>query len=76
MSKSQHVVPNRDGAWAVRRSGALRASRLFTTQQDALQYARQVAQKEGSGLYLHRGDGTVTVKETYNANRVPNQVMR
>jgi Uncharacterized protein conserved in bacteria (DUF2188) len=69
MSKSQqHVVPNRDGGWAVRRSGAYRASRVFPTQRDAVQYAREIARKEGAELYIHRGDGTIKDRDSYGAD--------
>jgi hypothetical protein len=55
----QHVYPRRSGKWAVRRSGASRASRLFEKKDDAVAYARRMAQKEGSVVYLHRNDGGV-----------------
>jgi hypothetical protein len=72
MSNSQqHVVPSRDGGWAVRRSGASRASRLFPTQRDAVQYAREIARKEGAELYVHRGDGTIRDRDSYGVNPMP-----
>ncbi len=68
MDKSQHVVPSRDGRWAVRRSGASRASRVFPTQKDAVEYARDVARKERADLYVHRGDGTIRDRDSYGAD--------
>jgi small subunit ribosomal protein S19 len=64
---SQHVVPNEDGAWAVRKSGSHRASRLFQKQKDAIEYARHVATREGSEVYIHGADGTIHQKDTYAA---------
>ena len=66
----QHVVPTQTGAWAVRRSGSFRASRIFVMRQDALQYARRIARKEGSDLYEHRSDGTVKQWESYSLEMV------
>jgi hypothetical protein len=72
MSNSQqHVVPNRDGGWAVRRSGASRASRVFPTQRDAVHYAREIARKEGAELYVHRGDGTIRDRDSYGVDPMP-----
>jgi hypothetical protein len=65
MNKSQHVVPNRHGDWAVHRSGASRASRVFSSRKDALDYARKAAKREGSILYLHRNDGMVMSRESF-----------
>jgi Uncharacterized protein conserved in bacteria (DUF2188) len=62
----QHVVPSQGGGWAVRRSGSSRASRVFETQNDAVRYARQIAQKEGSELYVHSSDGTVRHRDSYD----------
>jgi hypothetical protein len=76
MSNSQHVVPNRDGGWAVRRSGAFRASRVFPTQRDAVQYAREIARRDGAELYVHRGDGTIRNRDSYGADPIPSVAKR
>jgi hypothetical protein len=60
----QHVVPSR-GGWAVFRSGASRASRVFETRYAAVTYARGLARKEGSVLYVHDRDGTVRHRDSY-----------
>ena len=71
MSKSkQHVVPSQHGGWAVRRSGSSRASRIFLTQHDAVRYAKEVARKEGSDVYVHGVDGTIKQRKTYGLNPV------
>lgn len=65
---SKHVVPNSSGGWAVRNSGAARASRKFDTQAEAVQYARNLARKEHTELYVHRKDGTVQNKHSYSVD--------
>lgn len=71
MNKAQHVVPNRDGGWAVRKAGSSRASRVFPTQLDAVQYARQAARREGSALYARRGDGAIKDRHSFGPDTVP-----
>jgi Uncharacterized protein conserved in bacteria (DUF2188) len=66
----QHVVPSQRGGWAVRRSGASRASRVFETQRDAVSYARHVARKEGAALYIHDRDGTIRHRDTYGPDPI------
>ena len=74
MNKSQqHVVPKHDGGWAVRRSGASRASRVFLTQRDAVEYAKEIARKESGELYVHRGDGTIRERDTFGADPLPSR---
>jgi Uncharacterized protein conserved in bacteria (DUF2188) len=50
MKKNQHVVANPRGGWSVRHTGAARATRVFETQKDAIDYARRIARKESSEL--------------------------
>ena len=72
MSKgSQHVVANKSGGWVVRRSGASRASRVFETRGDAVSYARYLAQREGSELYVHAHDGTIRERDSYGSDPMP-----
>ena len=72
MSKtSKHVVPSPSGGWAVRNSGAARASRTFDTQADAVNYGRTVAKKTHSELYVHGRDGTIKEKNTYGRDPYP-----
>jgi hypothetical protein len=65
MKKSQHVVPRTEGGWAVRKTGAARASKVFANQQEAVKYAKEVAQKEGGAMYIHRSDGTIRDRSSY-----------
>ena len=72
MSKtSKHVVPSPSGGWAVRNTGATRASRTFDTQTEAVKYGRTVAKKEHSELYIHGRDGTIKNKNSYGNDPLP-----
>lgn len=67
---TRHVVPRQDG-WAVKKSGATRASKVFDTQASAIQYARDKARKESGELYVHRSDGTIRQRDSYGKDRNP-----
>jgi uncharacterized protein YdaT len=68
--KSTHVVPRNVG-WAVKKEGASRASKNFTTQADAVKFAKQLAQKEKAELYVHRRDGTIRDRLSYGNDPFP-----
>jgi Uncharacterized protein conserved in bacteria (DUF2188) len=68
---SKHVVPSGTGGWAVKNSGATRASRTFETQQQAVTYARDAAKKGGTELYIHGRDGTIKDKRSYGNDPMP-----
>lgn len=68
---SQHVVPNHSGRWIVRKSGASRASRVFVTRNDAVAYARHLARKDRSEVYIHGRDGTVSQRDSYGPDQSP-----
>ncbi|NND21278.1 MAG: DUF2188 domain-containing protein, partial [Silicimonas sp.] len=55
-TKGLHVTP-RGGKWAVRAAGASRAAKVVSTQKEAIEIARERAQKEGGEMYIHGRDG-------------------
>jgi hypothetical protein len=72
MSKpSKHVIPNPSGGWAVKNSGAVRASRTFDTQAEAITYGRNVAKSAHTELYIHGRDGTIKNKNSYGNDPFP-----
>lgn len=72
MSKaSKHVVPSTTGGWAVKNAGSSRASKVFTTQADAVTYARDAAKKAKTELFVHGKDGTIKERNTYWRDPMP-----
>jgi hypothetical protein len=67
----KHVVPSMSGGWAVRNSGSIRASRLFDTQSEAVEFGRKAAKKEATELFIHRRDGTVQSRSSYGNDPFP-----
>lgn len=68
---SKHVVPSSSGGWAVKNSGATRASRTFETQAQAIDYGREAAKKSQTELYIHGRDGTIKNKNSYGSDPNP-----
>jgi uncharacterized protein YdaT len=69
--KVHHVFPHQGGGWSVRRSDTARASRIFSNKNDAIEYARKLAQKDHSDLFVHNKDGTISQKNSYGPDTYP-----
>lgn len=72
MGKNQHVVP-RNGQWAVRGAGNSKATRVFDTQGEAIDAAREIARNQGTELVIHRPDGRIREKSSYGSDPFPPQ---
>ena len=71
MAKSnQHVIPE-DGGWAVRKQGAARVTKVFNTQNEAVQFARTLAKKNSGELFIHKADGTIRDRKSYGNDPCP-----
>ncbi len=63
--KSHHVVPAPNGGWNVRKGGSEKASKHFEHQDDAINYARNISKNQGSELYIHKKDGSISRKDSH-----------
>jgi hypothetical protein len=68
--KSNHVVPSSSG-WAVRKSGAGRASRTFDTKEKAVAYGRELSRSEKTELYIHKTNGMIQNRNSYGNDPNP-----
>lgn len=66
--KIHHVVPDPHGGWIVKKDGALRASRRFGKKRDAIVYGRSLSKNQKAEFVIHRLDGTVDSKESYESD--------
>jgi hypothetical protein len=57
-AKNQHVVPH-DGGWAVRGEGSRRATQVFTSKQEAIDRAIELARGLGSKMLVHGSVGQI-----------------
>lgn len=53
-----------DDRWQVRRDGATRASRVFGTQREAIDFGRQLAAREKVELQIAGRDGQIRIKDS------------
>jgi hypothetical protein len=58
-AKGAHVLKSISGGWGVQKSGAERATKVFDSQERAIEHGRALAKREGTSLYIHREDGTI-----------------
>ncbi len=67
---SQHVTPKGD-SWQVKKSESLRATKHFSTQKDAIQYAREIARKQQTELFVHGTNGRIRERNSYGKDSFP-----
>ncbi len=70
MGKDQHVVPHSDG-WAVKGEGNSKATKIAETQQEAIDYAREIARNQQSELLIHGKDGQIRSRDSYGHDPHP-----
>lgn len=68
--KNVHVVKHPEG-WAAKREGADRASKVAQTQQEAIDAARRITQREHGELVIHGRDGKIREKDSYGNDKFP-----
>ena len=72
MSKKRdiHVVPHGEG-WATRKEGSQRVETTADTQRQAIERAREQAQREKVEVVIHRPDGTIRDSDSYGGDPNP-----
>jgi Uncharacterized protein conserved in bacteria (DUF2188) len=60
------VLPNMFGGWSVKRYGARRASRNFSTRDEAIRWGRDLSRSRRSELYIHGMTGRVECRIPYS----------
>lgn len=69
--KQVHVVPSKDVGWAVRQSGASRASKLFSTKEPAVAYGRKLSQGQSGEFVIHNRNGQIAQKHSHGNDPFP-----
>ncbi|MDE7301425.1 MAG: DUF2188 domain-containing protein [Clostridia bacterium] len=58
-TKTYHISKRKDSnMWQVKAAGGAKALKLFTTQAEAIAYAKQVAGNQEANIMIHKEDGT------------------
>lgn len=68
--KNQHVVPHGDD-WAVKGAGNSKATKVVSTQAEAIQLAREIAKNQGSEMFIHGQNGQIRERNTYGDDPFP-----
>ena len=71
MSKpGQHVV-RRGGKWGILKSGSVKVTKIYKSQQEAIAIGRERAKKQGTILYIHDHMGRVCEVESFKFGPFP-----
>lgn len=68
--KNQHVVP-RANEWAVQGAGNSRATRIVSTQQEAIAIATQIARNQQTDTKIQGRDGQIRAGNSYGNDPCP-----
>ena len=67
---SQHVVRHRNG-WALKKGGATRATKVFSTQNAAFNFGRTVSINQRAELFVHGRNGRIRMRNSYGSDSFP-----
>lgn len=70
MGKNQHVVTHGDD-WAVRGEGNSRVTSVHSTQQEAIEHAREIARNQQAELLIHGTNGQIRERNSYGNDPFP-----
>lgn len=70
MGKNQHVVPHSDN-WAVKGEGNSKATSIHSTQREAIEQARNIAQNQKAELFIHGENGRIRERNSYGNDPFP-----
>ena len=71
MAKRNYHVVQRGGGWGVLGEGKSRSASNHTTQQQAFEAARELAQKTGGEVFVHGRNGQIRERNTYGSDPYP-----
>ena len=63
--KNVWVGPHSGGGWQVKVEGNERATQVVSTQAEAIEIGRPIAQRNGSELVIQRPDGRIRDKDSH-----------
>jgi hypothetical protein len=59
-----HITKHKDGGWQIKKEGSSRAQKRFSTQKEAIEFAKSLEKTTGTSYIIHKADGS-TRKKTY-----------
>ncbi len=73
--KNQHVVKH-PGGWAVKGAGNSKATKVTSTQKEAIKIAEQIARNQKSDTKIHGRDGKIRAGNSYGNDPFPPKDMK
>ena len=70
-SRNQHVTKHPRGGWQVKGAGNSRATARTSTQKEAIEIGRSIAQHQKSELVIHGANGKIRAKDSYGNDSFP-----
>lgn len=71
MGKNQHVTRHSSGGWQVKGAGNERATKVTSTQKQAIDTGKQIAKNQKSELVIHGTNGRIRDKDSYGNDPMP-----
>lgn len=71
MAKNSVHTVRHEGGWANKRPGSDRASSVHTTQAEAIERGREIAQNSGTEHVIHGRDGRIRESNSYGNDPHP-----
>lgn len=71
MGKNQHVTRRPSGNWQVKGAGNSRATKVTSTQKEAIAIARTIAINQKSEVVIHGANGKIRAKDSYGNDPCP-----
>ncbi len=71
MGKNQHVTKHSSGGWQVKGAGNSKATKVTSTQKQAISVAREIAKNQKSELVIHGTDGRIRAKDSHGHDPHP-----
>ncbi len=73
--KNQHVVKHPEG-WAVKGAGNSKATKVTSTQKEAIAIAEQIARNQKSDTKIHGENGKIRAGNSYGNDPFPPKDMK
>lgn len=70
MGKNQHVLPHPNG-WQVKGAGNQKATKVTSTQKEAIDVAKEIAKHQEVEVVIHRPSGIIRDKDSYGNDPIP-----
>jgi Uncharacterized protein conserved in bacteria (DUF2188) len=69
MKNANQLVSRSASGWGVRKSGSIRASAVFKTQEEAIERGKEIAEKQKVDLFIFGKDGRIRERTSFkNSN--------